>query len=656
VEKSVVVVHGVGDPLPGNALEKLIEGLTAAEWRVEKPLRIEHREETLEEHVTTAPKSEEEKQRELKQPRLSFPVARASLTKGTDTLNLREVYWGDLSRPKGSLFGLVSALFDLIFGLRYIVSAATNQMKGRTVALWGGQFARASLWWARGPMFALNIVAAAICLAYLAISSLQWSCLSGSAPLLGVLAGGLSCAALGWYVMRRAAKLQWSPSTGKAMIAAGLVTAAGGCLMRANLESDLDVFIGDAGGWTGLLTVTGVMVVFAVVMVSLALASLVLCAVAWTIGKLKKRAPDNGGPLVVVSFCMSLALGLFTFVVVAIWVLIARTIREDAADRIDRCLRGMPDHLLQKCLESEVWQTEGTKLATRVEAGIHLLPLLVIGFGVIAVCFAGVMWVNTLKRKSDRADRLRYIVHPSVVAAAVSFTAVYAVLFLWLAWSIMTGDGKFPEWAKVDALKPVALVFTAGVVALVVAQQSKFLTALDLLLDVIAHFRTEDEKRGGTGDKHYVWNRIIARFKTVVDDELKKPNTPIVVVGHSQGTSIAAQGLGALTNVYEPRIHPAAGVKRVRLVTMGSPIRHLYRHYMSTRYETAKDVVTDWLNIYRLDDYIGTKIVEADKSTGVVLFGAGVRDTHIGEGGHTDYWSDSRAIKHIVDAINRAQL
>jgi uncharacterized membrane protein (DUF485 family) len=649
VEKSIVVVHGVGDPLPGNALEKLIEGLTAAKWNVEQPLRIEHREEELVPTLTVAP------QKPLASARKpSFPVARASLRKGENTLNLTEVYWGDLSRPKGSLFGLVSALFDLIFGLRYIVTTATMQMDEKTFGRWAGQLARASLWWARGPLFALNIVAAAVCLVYVAIASLQWSFLSGRTPLSAILVGGLGCAALGWYVKRRAAQLQWSPATGEAMIAIGLLTALCGWLMRASLVENLDRFIGVAGAWTGLLTVTGAMIVFAAVMVSMALLSLgcVLlslgCVLLSAFSKPQRGQRSNGGPLTVVSFCMSLALGLFTFVVVAIWVLIARTIREDTADRIDRCLKGMPEHQLQCCLESRVLQTEGTTLATRVEDGIHLLPLLVIGFGLIALCFAGVMWVNARRKKDPTRDRLRYIVHPVVVHVTVGFTFFYAMLFLWLAWSIVTGGGKLPEWAIADKLKPVALAVTAALVVFVVAQQSKFLAALDLVLDVIAHFRTEDEKADGTGGKHYVWNRIVKRFKDVVVHELSKQGTPVIVIGHSQGTTIAAQGLGALANDYEPKIEAAQGTERVRLVTMGSPIQHLYGHYMPTRYKTTNKAVSAWLNIYRVDDYIGTKI-------SVAPFGEGVKDEPIGEGGHTDYWSDSRAIAHIVDMIERPQ-
>lgn len=109
METSVIVVHGVGDPLEGDALKNLIEGLTADQWEVVDPVRIEHRREYF-----TVDDQHDAVNR--------YPVARATLRSndGQCTLRFHEVYWGDLSRPKSSLFGLVSALFDLIFGLRFV--------------------------------------------------------------------------------------------------------------------------------------------------------------------------------------------------------------------------------------------------------------------------------------------------------------------------------------------------------------------------------------------------------------------------------------------------------------------------------------------------------------------------------------------------------
>lgn len=358
VETSVIVVHGVGDPLPGNALEKLLQGLTVAGWQVAEPTRIEHQ---LEGEAAPA-----------------FPVARASVQSadGQDILRIREVYWGDLSRPKASLFGLVSALFDLIFGLRYVVTATVSQLKGSAHA--GAQLARAALWWARGPMFALNIIAATVCLTYVLLLSVPWPFGDAppvTAPVPAVILGSMIVFGAGWVVRRRAKELNWSPATGDAMMALAPIAAWAGWAMRGNLKHNLEAFIGVAAGSTD--GITDAMLLGALAMALMALSSLLLCL----FGAASAR---NCRPLIVVTFCTSLALGLFTFVVVTMWVLIGKSIREDTADRVARCLK-TPRKSLEACLDSKSDATPGTMLADRVVDGIHLLPWVVFGVSSFSV-------------------------------------------------------------------------------------------------------------------------------------------------------------------------------------------------------------------------------------------------------------------------------
>jgi hypothetical protein len=47
-----------------------------------------------------------------------------------------------------------------------------------------------------------------------------------------------------------------------------------------------------------------------------------------------------------------------------------------------------------------------------------------------------------------------------------------------------------------------------------------------------------------------------------------------------------------------------------------------------------------WHNIYRIDDFVGTKI-EADW----------VNNIPVNAGGHTNYWSDKEVLAHIQDII-----
>lgn len=618
VETSVIVVHGVGDPLPGNALEKLIQGLTVAGWQVAEPTRIEHQ---LEGEAAPA-----------------FPVARASVRSadGQDILRIREVYWGDLSRPKASLFGLVSALFDLIFGLRYVVTATVSQLKGSAYA--GAQLARAALWWARGPMFALNIIAATVCLTYVVLLSVPWPFGDAppvTAPVPAVLLGSMIVFGAGWLVRRRAKELHWSPATGDAMMALAPIAAWAGWAMRGSLEHDLVAFIGVAAGSTD--GITDAMVIGALAMAFMALSSLLLCLFGVA------ASAQNRRPLIVVTFCTSLALGLFTFVVVTMWVLIGKAIREDTADRVARCLK-TPRKSLEACLDSKSDVTPGTMLADRVVDGIHLLPWVVFGLVGMAACFLLVVFGNWLRAQRGVKRSYRYIVSPLVAFAGITVGALYAGVFVCLAFSFLGGSAELPGWVQAAGLKPFALTLTAAMAGAVVATRSHFLIALDLVLDVIMHFRTEGEGLLGRQGRHVVWERVLARFQRVMHEELSRSSRGVVVVSHSQGTTIAAHALGALT-VEDLEVMPVAGAQqRVWLMTMGSPIEHLYQHYMPSRYRVVASAVARWRHLYRTDDFIGTTINGSGGDGG----------EEIGIGGHSDYWSDTKVVGRVIDSVREA--
>jgi hypothetical protein len=98
-------------------------------------------------------------------------------------------------------------------------------------------------------------------------------------------------------------------------------------------------------------------------------------------------------------------------------------------------------------------------------------------------------------------------------------------------------------------------------------------------------------------------------------------------------------------------------VREVRLVTMGSPLTHLYRHYFPHRYQSLKDkagninpvhwvelrnVVTCWRNLFRIDDFVGTEI-EGPKwfPDNRWVYGRG----------HVGYWTDPEALGVLRDLL-----
>lgn len=633
-----VIVHGVGDPLPGDALSKLSKGLA----------------DTLQgERVQPVGMTWVEQLAEPQHPSgVTFPVTKATLRvdgPNGDTIHLREVYWGDLSRVKSSLVDLVYALFDFIFGLHHIVAAAAKQLDGKPGAL-AGRLAGAALWMARGPMFALNVLAAATCCTYALIHAIG----DGSGPLpftpaAAVFLGSITVLGVGIVSAHFTSDSSWSTDTWMVMVVLSAASLVPTFLLIPWLEKSLDAYI---------YFITTTMTIGAVLMAGFGVFSLSIGA--WARWRNLDRGRSIRGPIAVITFCTAVSLGLFVFAVIGVWRLVIQMLSEDLGSRLTRCLRVEPS-TWQTCLAKEVTDPVAL-LVNRIDAGVHLLPFVVLALFLLAVVFCAIVFANWRLALRDAPFRHRYLVNRWLYCY-VAVMYLYGWAFILLAYWLISTDlstwkeapalwrtyvEALPQWPKLNAfiaeLKGIDQAFKAGAVAattlsvaFVVSQRAQFLIALDLILDVIAHFRTT-----GTGTKKHpvIWQRMQRRFQAVVADTLAQTGADrLVVLSHSQGTTIAAHGLGLLT-IDEEHINP--GIEDVRLITMGSPIDHLYRYYMPTRYvlNEPNGTVSKWLNIYRTDDFIGTSI-------------EGLRDDFpcnhcIGTGGHTDYWVEPSVLTAAI--------
>ncbi|KIC50743.1 hypothetical protein [Tateyamaria sp. ANG-S1] len=127
-------------------------------------------------------------------------------------------------------------------------------------------------------------------------------------------------------------------------------------------------------------------------------------------------------------------------------------------------------------------------------------------------------------------------------------------------------------------------------------------------------------------------NDINRRFTRVLHYTLETM-TPsrITIISHSQGTVIATQMLQS------GRVHDLLakyGNPPVTLITMGSPVTQVYRHYFPHAFKVSTDKMPDgllWHNIYRIDDYVGTRI---DEDTGVK------QNLDVDAAGHLGYFTD----------------
>ncbi|GFE48889.1 hypothetical protein So717_06420 [Roseobacter cerasinus] len=141
-------------------------------------------------------------------------------------------------------------------------------------------------------------------------------------------------------------------------------------------------------------------------------------------------------------------------------------------------------------------------------------------------------------------------------------------------------------------------------------------------------------------------NAIDARFRRVLyyGVEALKPDR-ITVISHSQGTVVSTQMLqnkwvkkkiAKLQDVLPYRKHPM-----VLLVTMGSPVTHIYRRYFGQFFQVPIDNMPKgivWHNIHRADDFVGTTIDDVEGLAG---------NWSVPAGGHTGYFTDF----HVWDRL-----
>ncbi|MGZ2259054.1 hypothetical protein [Roseobacter sp. A03A-229] len=151
-----------------------------------------------------------------------------------------------------------------------------------------------------------------------------------------------------------------------------------------------------------------------------------------------------------------------------------------------------------------------------------------------------------------------------------------------------------------------------------------------------------DERRPNFQER----NAIDARFRRVLyyGVEALKPER-ITIISHSQGTVITTQ---MLQNKWVKRkiqkleeVLPGGQPPKVLLVTMGSPVTHIYRRYFKQFFQVPLENMParlTWHNIHRSDDFVGTTIDDVEGLAG---------NWSVPAGGHTGYFTDF----HVWDRL-----
>jgi hypothetical protein len=248
---------------------------------------------------------------------------------------------------------------------------------------------------------------------------------------------------------------------------------------------------------------------------------------------------------------------------------------------------------------------------------------------------------------------------PRLIVAPLIQLALIVVSFLWygIAFNGAIGELRDTTTAPCDDSAPITapvdesttdktfdveeavflptLMVTALLVVLSLVYEHFPRNVLHILMAIVTHFYRPSEG-------FPIRRRIEARFREVFTELLAqvKP-THVTVLAHSQGTIFA---LSVLANSqWGPKLNADGSPVEVNLVTLGSPFTHIYQHYFPQQYlpldsphfSELRSRLNSWVNIFRVDDYVGTHIDGATGDLQTQTFPANIA---LDGGGHTDYW------------------
>jgi MFS family permease len=614
-----VVVHGIGDPTLGETVREVARGMThhlgsvglieETHW-IPGPDRVE-----ADAHSVQA-----------------FPVPVLS-DRGGDFV-LAEVHWADLSRLPISMYGLVSGFFAVLFGLRYVAYQAVDGLDAPGAGALR-RLVRAATTLVIGPYAAMSLLALFILLGGVLADRLSIpyerspdvdyfaSLSTGTALLVGAL---LARCYRGHQVLSLlGTSLCGVASTLLAVVGIGLLASGRG----PGLLGELLVFGQGFSTWSDALDLLWVLIFVTIGLIQLA----ILAVLGWMAATVRER-PKLTSAAVAASlpFVMTFA---WSIVMPLVWA---------AAGTLIPVSQEYKDHY-------QSWLAEAAPLWDPYY--YVLLPFFVVFLMVVA------WWFRRRNRPRLEDDGARLIVNAWLQWGIVALYVVAAVLALLFWKDRHAGAATGPE--RVGSSLMLLIAPALGLLPFLISQGSPYLrSAIDLIHDVVNHFyfrfRDVDGRRGPP--PFPVRRAIEARLDATLDhfagrlDDAGGPPWRLVVLSHSQGTVAAIESLNNPDN-------RADRFRDIRLVTMGSPFSHIYQHYFRHHYPPLDDARWQvlrrrlaapkgpprWLNLFRIDDYVGRSIEATGSAPRLVA------NIPIGPRGHLGYWFDPDVLRQIDSAL-----
>ena len=353
-----------------------------------------------------------------------------------------------------------------------------------------------------------------------------------------------------------------------------------------------------------------------------------------------------------------------------------------------------------------VWATIVRLFATALPDKIQLQPILgTVAYAVIALfCVAlagGLVFLGN--RRWGKAFRPESYIDPKNPQIARAHAAAHRIIMskymLWPIWAFLAlftyttiaGTLHLAGWIETRAgwlttfensihgqFPVIMAVLAAGVGLLMAIGQQQLRAGLGIAIDVITWLNDQSwnsavqpdgnretrifaerwfpallkagpgMKARGYWQRGRIKNRLKVMMAKLIRDE--QPNQ-VAFVTHSQGTVVAIDTLGEDARDWLS-ILPAGSV--MKLVTMGSPYTHVHRHYFPDSFPAidtlpnlapinAKGSLTGWINIFRIDDFVGTFIDPQGKWP---------QEHPVPANGHTYYWVDENVFPILKRFLN----
>lgn len=597
----------------------------------------------------------------------TFPVHKRRLENNSQSIEMCEMFWGDLSRVRRGWIGVFRGMFQILFGIRYAAYVAADQPG--IAAHWLKRLGLISSRILHGPVLAVNFFLALLMVSICA-TQMMWPASYKAAIWTQVVLSGcamvaMAASAIGGRITQSRVVLRfWFWVQVTAIFIAGLM------LLKAFwMDYHFTGHAHDCPIHPGLFWYCRVLLVLLGLLWFIEIQVLVAMAACWFCALTHPKAYR---PALHVAFLLpALAVGVWGQSLPLIWL--------SAKEGIGK-LAELPEF-------AAVFDDAIPFL------GVQLLMMVVImtAVSVVVVRYFGWRKKATIDgfKAGKRAPRLIVNGSLQVVMAVCTGVGVVMVSALCLLQFLELAYTEFWFGRLLMEVNKYAVSVIVPMGGLLVLLLPQLRPGFDMLLDVVNHFYFRPTKVQDVLDDddefdvvettfengklffsrrdrlHHRIKQILSHYREQYDH---RPE--LIIISHSQGTMVAIEALNNedvswLNNCF----------RSVTLVTMGSPFQHLYQHYFGHCYpaidqpywSSLRRRIDQWVNICRIDDFVGNQLdfpknrvavsqaIDATDGEGSFYQPTIYSNHAVGPRGHTSYWSDREVLEILRGHLFKAQ-